>query len=428
VNLLLAIPLPVRLAALVVLGAAVGSLVNWAAYNLAWHRRPISPWSPPPPGVPPRRPSDRLPIFGWFGLARESRQHGVGFWVRPLLVELCAALGLPLLYLWVTQWGTLWNVPLAVPPAAEFLTDNLPLAAHARFASHAVLIALMLAASLVDLDEKIIPDSITVPGALVALAVAAAYPWSLLPAHYFLIAGQPHVEFLTLASPQAWPESLDGLPATTGLATALVAWTVWCGGLLDRRWNTRHGFGTAVRVFFHRLRVAVSTYRIASLWIAGALVIAAFAWRADRAHWAALVTSLAGLAIGGGIIWAVRTIGSAALGKEAMGFGDVTLMSMIGAFLGWQACLMIFFVAPFFGLAFAVGNWILHREHEIPYGPFLCLGALAVLLAWPDFWDYSVGIFELGWVVPALIGCCLVLLGILLWIYRLILQLFTRTN
>ena len=46
--------------------------------------------------------------------------------------------------------------------------------------------------------------------------------------------------------------------------------------------------------------------------------------------------------MGGGIVWAVRIIASQALGVEAMGFGDVTLMCMIGAFVGWQPALLIF--------------------------------------------------------------------------------------
>ena len=48
-------------------------------------------------------------------------------------------------------------------------------------------------------------------------------------------------------------------------------------------------------------------------------------------------------------MWAVRLIGTAALRREAMGFGDVTLMMMIGTFLGWQACSDLFFLAPFAG-------------------------------------------------------------------------------
>ena len=42
-------------------------------------------------------------------------------------------------------------------------------------------------------------------------------------------------------------------------------------------------------------------------------------------------------------MWAVRIIGTLTLRQEAMGFGDVTLMAMIGAFTGWQSTLLIFF-------------------------------------------------------------------------------------
>ena len=56
-----------------------------------------------------------------------------------------------------------------------------------------------------------------------------------------------------------------------------------------------------------------------------------------------------------------------------MGFGDVTLMMMVGAFLGWQAGVVIFFLAPFAGLVVGVLQLVLRRDDEIPYGPFLCL-------------------------------------------------------
>ena len=69
-----------------------------------------------------------------------------------------------------------------------------------------------------------------------------------------------------------------------------------------------------------------------------------------------------------------------------MGFGDVTLMAMIGAFLGWQAGLLVFFLAPFAGIVLGLLVVVLRRDSEIPYGPFLCLGAVAVLVFWASFW------------------------------------------
>ena len=59
---------------------------------------------------------------------------------------------------------------------------------HAQFFCHAALMTLMLVASLINVDEKTIPDAIVVPGTLLGLAAAALYPWSLLPAN---VAGPP---------------------------------------------------------------------------------------------------------------------------------------------------------------------------------------------------------------------------------------------
>ena len=137
--------------------------------------------------------------------------------------------------------------------------------------------------------------------------------------------------------------------------------------------------------------------------------------------WEALLTALVGMAAAGGLIWAVRIIGAAALRREAMGFGDVTLMAMLGAFLGWQPCLVIFFLAPVAGLIIAILRLILFRDREIPYGPFLCLAALFVIVRWNAVWGYAQGVFDLGWFVPLAVLCCLVLMALMLMTWRLIL-------
>jgi hypothetical protein len=105
-----------------------------------------------------------------------------------------------------------------------------------------------------------------------------------------------------------------------------------------------------------------------------------------------------------------------------MGFGDVTLMAMIGAFLGWQACLMIFFFSPFAALIVAVAQWLFTRRHDIAFGPYLCLAALYVIVKWQDVWEFAEGIFALGWMIPALLVVCLMLMMGLLMLWRLLAQ------
>src|SRR2546428_14136693 len=93
-------PLSVRLAGLALIGLVVGCFVNAGIYALAWYSRPISPWQRAHPAAPPRRWTDFLPVLGWFSLSRESAIHGHRFWIRPLLIEMACAAGLPALYWW----------------------------------------------------------------------------------------------------------------------------------------------------------------------------------------------------------------------------------------------------------------------------------------------------------------------------------------
>ncbi|MEO2022105.1 MAG: hypothetical protein ABGX05_09765, partial [Pirellulaceae bacterium] len=80
-----------------VLGTLLGSQINHAIYQWAWHPRCISPWSPVAPQAPARRRWDRLPILGWWGLRRESSIHGARFWIRPMLLEIGVGVSLALL-------------------------------------------------------------------------------------------------------------------------------------------------------------------------------------------------------------------------------------------------------------------------------------------------------------------------------------------
>ena len=115
-------------------------------------------------------------------------------------------------------------------------------------------------------------------------------------------------------------------------------------------------------------------------------------------HWDGFLAGVVGLLVGGGLTQSVRVLGSLALRKEAMGFGDVTLMAMIGSFVGWQAAVLAFFLAPFFGLSHALvklfvylgkrlsGRRASSADREIPFGPYLSMAAVGLLLSWPWLW------------------------------------------
>lgn len=93
------------------------------------------------------------------------------------------------------------------------------------------------------------------------------------------------------------------------------------------------------------------------------------------------IDSLAGLIVGYGFLYAVSWAYLAMTRREGMGMGDVKLLGMIGAFLGWQALpvtvLMSSLVGAFMGLVFAAASGEGVRKFPIPFGPFLALGALA---------------------------------------------------
>ena len=428
-DVILAIPLVLRLACLFCAGLAVGSLLNLGIYRLAWQPRSISPWSAAPKGSPPRRPRDRIPLVGWWGLRRETPLHGRGFWIRAMVVELATGLAFAGLYLWEVHYLALYSfVGNAAPPAAAMLAANFMAVVHAQYSAHILLVSLMIVASLIDLDDQTIPDALTIPGTLAGLALATAYPWSLLPAETWLVGNARAVEFLTLTSPDPWPDELGGLPRVWPLLMGLGCWTLWCGGIMPRRWNTRRGWIIAARVFWHRLWMERITYLIALMWLAGAAVITLVAWRASIAHWAATLTALVGMAAAGGIIWIVRVIGATTLGREAMGFGDVMLMSMIGTLIGWQGSLVVFFVAPFLALVSGLVQWTLHRGHEIPYGPYLCLATLFVILKWGKIWDWGYDIFAMGGLLAVLLAVCFAMMAAMLWVYRVLRELLSGSG
>jgi leader peptidase (prepilin peptidase)/N-methyltransferase len=96
--------------------------------------------------------------------------------------------------------------------------------------------------------------------------------------------------------------------------------------------------------------------------------------------------ALIGLAIGAGGFLALATFYKSVRNLEALGMGDVKLMAMVGAFLGWRPTLLVVFMGSFLGLGYGVFLMIKNRtggKTKLPFGVFLGLAALITLL-WGD--------------------------------------------
>jgi leader peptidase (prepilin peptidase)/N-methyltransferase len=104
--------------------------------------------------------------------------------------------------------------------------------------------------------------------------------------------------------------------------------------------------------------------------------------------------SFLGIIVGGGIIYLTGFLFDLVYFKllkrppiegetESMGGGDVKLLAMIGAFLGWKQAILTFFIAPFVALVFGLVNLVKKKQHTLPYGPFLSMAAI-VSLFWAE--------------------------------------------
>ncbi len=92
--------------------------------------------------------------------------------------------------------------------------------------------------------------------------------------------------------------------------------------------------------------------------------------------------ALLGALAGGGILLAIAGAYQAIRGQEGMGGGDIKLLAMIGAFLGWQSVFVTLMVASLIGSVIGVGLMLYQRADTklaIPFGPFLAGGALVSL-------------------------------------------------
>lgn len=110
-----------------------------------------------------------------------------------------------------------------------------------------------------------------------------------------------------------------------------------------------------------------------------------------------LLLACLGALVGGGLIWLLRALYFYTRGAEGMGLGDVKMMAVVGAFLGWQQAIIVLIIGSFLGSA--VGLVMARRSKHglktaLPFGIFLGIGALFALFAGTPLLNWYVGMMR----------------------------------
>jgi leader peptidase (prepilin peptidase)/N-methyltransferase len=111
-----------------------------------------------------------------------------------------------------------------------------------------------------------------------------------------------------------------------------------------------------------------------------------------------LAGALIGALIGGGSLWLMGWTWEKLRGIEAMGLGDVKMMFMVGAYLGWRLTILTIFVGVLTGSV--IGIMLMARKGErnmqmlLPFGVFLGLGAVGALLFGAPLVEWYAGQFR----------------------------------
>jgi leader peptidase (prepilin peptidase)/N-methyltransferase len=91
-----------------------------------------------------------------------------------------------------------------------------------------------------------------------------------------------------------------------------------------------------------------------------------------------------GAAVGFGLLWLVGRVGTWVFKEEAMGGGDIKMMAMVGAFVGWQGVLLTIFLGAFIGSLIFLPLLLAGHKKLVPFGIFLSIGAATAYLVGPQ--------------------------------------------
>lgn len=357
-------------------GACVGSFLNVVIYRMPLDKSIVSPPSSCPSCGMQIAFYDNIPVISWLLLRGRCRGCRAPISIRYPIIEFLTAVLFTAIYLWFFVWEYRATELKGEGPLERFFFSG----GWLFYVNVTVLTAAFLAASAIDLELWLIPLSLCWFVTAVGFVCSAAAP------------GVVRIETDAGLFPSVSPLWAGiSLGAATGLAVSLTC--------LRKGWIQASYTEEAQReennpdkkepVFDDRREILKEIMFLAPVITGGIAGWGLLHFPVLMEEWEkfsqlpvirGLMGSLAGYLAGAGIVWATRILGTLIFGREAMGLGDVHLMGAAGAVIGPGWVVLAFFVAPFFGLLWALYQWLSRKSRQIPYGPFLSSAVLLVIL------------------------------------------------
>jgi leader peptidase (prepilin peptidase)/N-methyltransferase len=103
------------------------------------------------------------------------------------------------------------------------------------------------------------------------------------------------------------------------------------------------------------------------------------------------MSSLIGIVVGGGVLYAIAEVYYRVRHEEGLGMGDVKMLAMVGAFLGWKLTLVTLMMASFSGSIVGITMIAMRRgsmKYALPFGTFLAMGAALAATIGPGVLDW----------------------------------------
>lgn len=181
-------------------------------------------------------------------------------------------------------------------------------------------------------------------------------------------------------------------PLVEALTGGLFAMTLWCFGL---------SVATLVYWLFLSALVVITFIDLDhqiipnSVSLPGIIIGVGASFFIPWHHW---TDSLLGIALGGGSLWLVAIVYLALTKTEGMGMGDVKLLAMIGAFLGYRSILFIVLAASVAGVLTGIPFMLAKgkgRRMALPFGPFLSFGTVVYLFFGEQLTDWYLNLFTI---------------------------------